>query len=148
MRILVDGDATPQREDIACIGKKYNVEVIVYMDYAHLVYSDEYTVKQCSVGSDSVDMMIISDVKENDLVITQDYGLSSLVLTKKAKVLHVNGTMIDESNIETLLMQRFVGAKLRKANKHIKGPKKRTKDIEDKFIESLEELIKQGVMYE
>ena len=80
--------------------KKYNVEVIVYMDYAHLVHSDDYTIKQCSVGSDSVDMMIVSDVKENDLVITQDYGLSSLVLTKKAKVLHVNGTMIDENNIE------------------------------------------------
>lgn len=148
LRILVDGDAAPQREDIAAIGKKYDVEVIVYMDYAHLVESEDYTIKQCSVGSDSVDMMIVKDVKENDIVITQDYGLSSLVLLKKAKVLHVNGSIIDENNIETLLMQRFVGAKLRKENKHLKGPKKRTKETEDRFIESLEKLIKQGVKYE
>ena len=148
MRILVDGDATPQREEIAEIARKYNVEMIVYMDYAHLVYSDVYRVKQCSVGSDNVDMMILNDVIENDLVITQDYGLSSLVLLKKAKVLHVNGSVINESNIETLLMQRYVGAKLRKENKHLKGPKKRTKETEDRFIESLEKLIKQGVKYE
>ena len=64
MRILVDGDATPQREEIAEIARKYNVEMIVYMDYAHLVESEDYTIKQCSVGSDSVDMMIVKDVKE------------------------------------------------------------------------------------
>ncbi len=148
MRILVDGDATPQREDIASIAKRYGIEMIVYMDYAHLVNSDMYTVKQCSVGNDNVDMMIMSDVKENDLVITQDYGLASLVLTKKAKVLHVNGSIIDENNIDSLLMQRYVGAKLRKENKHLKGPKKRTKEIEDRFIEKLEELMKQGVNHE
>ena len=148
MRILVDGDATPQREDIAFIAKKHNIEMIVYIDWAHIVYSDLYTVKQCSIGNDQVDKMIINDVKADDLVITQDYGLASLVLLKKAKVLHVNGTIIDDKNIDTLLMQRYVGTKLRKEDKHIKGPKKRTKDIENRFIESLEELLKQGVNYE
>lgn len=148
MRLIVDGDAAPQREDIAEVSKKYNIEMIVYMDYAHLVHNDMYTVKQCSVGNDNVDMMIINDVKENDIVITQDYGLASLVLLKKAKVLHVSGAIIDENNIDTLLMQRYVGAKLRKENKHLKGPKKRTKEIEDRFIYNIEELIKQGVKYE
>lgn len=148
MRILVDGDATPQREEIAVVSKKYNVEMIVYADWAHSVKSEMYTVKTCSVGDDNVDMMILNDVRENDLVISQDYGLASLALLKKAKVLHVSGSIIDENNIDSLLMQRYMGSKLRKENKHIKGPKKRTKDIEDKFIKSLEELIKQGVTYE
>ena len=148
MRILVDGDATPQREEIAVVSKKYNVEMIVYVDWAHSVSSEVYTVKTCSVGDDNVDMMILNDVRENDLVISQDYGLASLALLKKAKVLHVNGSIIDENNIDSLLMQRYMGSKLRKENKHIKGSKKRTKDIEDKFIRRLEELIKQGVMYE
>ncbi len=148
MRILVDGDATPQREEIAVVCKKYNVEMIVYVDWAHSVSSEMYIVKTCSVGDDNVDMMILNDVRENDLVISQDYGLASLALLKKAKVLHVNGSIIDENNIDSLLMQRYMGSKLRKENKHIKGPKKRTKEIEDKFIRSLEELIKQGVNYE
>lgn len=148
MRILVDGDATPQREEIAVVCKKYNVEMIVYVDWAHSVSSEMYIVKTCSVGDDNVDMMILNDVRENDLVISQDYGLASLALLKKAKVLHVSGSIIDENNIDSLLMQRYMGSKLRKENKHIKGPKKRTKYIEDKFIKSLEELIKQGVNYE
>ena len=148
MRILVDGDATPQREDIALVANAYHVEMIVYMDYAHDVYSENYIVKQCSVGSDSVDMMLIGDVKAGDLVITQDYGLASYALLKKAKVLHVNGSLIDEHNIDTLLMQRYVGAKLRKENKHLKGPKKRTKEIANHFIMNLENIIRQGVNYE
>ena len=148
IRILVDGDATPQREEIGYIAKKYHIEMIVYMDYAHYVDSDLYKVKQCSVGNDNVDQMIINDVKKDDIVITQDYGLASLVLIKKAKVLHVSGSIIDENNIDTLLMQRYVGTKLRKENKHLKGPKKRTKEIEERFIYNLEELIREGVKYE
>ena len=76
IRILVDGDATPQREEIGYIAKKYHIEMIVYMDYAHYVDSDLYKVKQCSVGNDNVDQMIINDVKKDDIVITVEspYG--------------------------------------------------------------------------
>ena len=45
----------------------------------------------CDVDRDSVDSQIVKRVKENDLVITQDYGLAGLILSKKAKVLHLSG---------------------------------------------------------
>lgn len=142
MRILVDGDACPDKMEIYLLAEKYHVEMIVYMDYAHVCYGEDYQVKYCEVGKDSVDMMIVHDVLANDIVITQDYGLSSLLLTKSVKVLHVNGEIIDRSNIQELLMQRYIGVKNRKRNKHIKGPKKRTSQQSHYLLQQLELLLR------
>lgn len=141
MRILIDGDACPQKEKIAKIAREYDVSVIVYMDYAHISCCKDYIIKYCMVGKDSVDMLIVKDVQENDIVITQDYGLASLVLAKNALVLHVSGMMIDKNNIEELLLRRYVGYKERKQNKHLKGPRKRTKKDEAYFIAQLRSLL-------
>lgn len=141
MRILIDGDACPQKEEIAKIAREYDVSVIVYMDYAHISCCKDYIIKYCMVGKDSVDMLIVKDVQENDIVITQDYGLASLVLAKNALVLHVSGMMIDKNNIEELLLRRYVGYKERKQNKHLKGPRKRTKQDEAYFIAQLRSLL-------
>lgn len=35
MRILIDGDACPQKEDILDIARKYHKEVLLFIDYAH-----------------------------------------------------------------------------------------------------------------
>lgn len=143
MRILVDGDACPNKSEIAHIAKKYNAHMIVYGDYAHVFQSNDYEVKQTDVGTDHVDMLIVSDAKNDDLVITQDYGLASLLLSKKVKVLHISGMIIDESQIEKLLMSRYISAKQRKANHRVKGPSKRTKEDVNYFLQQLENILKQ-----
>lgn len=142
MRILVDGDACPNINEIYQLVEHYQKEMIVYIDYAHELNNKPFLIKQAEIGHDSVDYLILEDVKENDIVITQDYGLSSLVLLKKARVLHVSGMIIDSNNIDGLLMQRYMGAKLRKQNKHLKGPKKRTQDQMTYFLNQLELLLK------
>lgn len=138
MRILIDGDACPNKNEIKELAIKYQIEMLVFVDYAHILADDYYQVIECAVGHDSVDMQIIKEVKAKDLVITQDYGLASLVLSKKAKVLHISGKIIDQENIDGLLMSRFVSAKQRRSNKHLKGPAKRTKETEIQFLETLE----------
>lgn len=144
MRILIDGDACPQKKEITTIAKQYRIPVIVYIDYAHIMNDDEFEIKVCEIGHDHVDMMILQDVQENDLVITQDYGLASLVLMRKAKVLHVSGMMIDEKNIDELLMKRYDGYKQRQSDKHIRGPKKRTNKDETYFLKQLSLYLERG----
>lgn len=144
MRILVDGDACPSKEDIVVIAKKYHLPMIVFIDYAHVLNDDDYEVRNVSIGRDSVDMAIVQEVKQNDLVITQDYGLAGLVLSKKAKVLHVSGMIIDEDNINELLLRRYASSKLRKAKQHLKGPKKRKQEVKDYFMEQLERIVKEN----
>ncbi|MFV0394970.1 MAG: YaiI/YqxD family protein [Coprobacillaceae bacterium] len=142
MRILIDGDACPNKEEIIEIAKKYNCEVILFIDYAHENTLEGCKVVYCEVGSDSVDFQIMKTVKNMDIVITQDYGLASLVLPKKANVLHVSGKIINEENIQTLLMTRYISAKQRKSGVRTKGPAKRTKEDKQNLLNHLEKLIK------
>ena len=73
MRLLIDGDACPNKEEVKNLAQKYGIEMIVFADYAHLLEDDYYHVVHCEVGRDSVDMQIINQARPYDLVVTQDY---------------------------------------------------------------------------
>ncbi len=140
MRVLVDGDASPVKDECINVCKKYGIHCIIYMDYAHEYNSDYAEVIFCDKGKDSVDLKISNDCNKNDIVITQDYGLATLVLTKGGIVIHNNGYIINSFNIDTLLEQRYIGSKLRGKTK-IKGPRKRN-DLDDlNFIKTLDSLL-------
>lgn len=141
MVILVDGDACPDLLEIKELARYYLVEMVVFVDYAHIIQDDYFKVNFCEVGKDSVDQAIIDVCKKGDLVISQDYGLASLVLLKGARVLHPSGKIINDENIDQLLMGRYVSAKQRRMNKRIKGPVKRTGEIHNIFLEQLESLL-------
>ncbi len=139
--VLIDGDACPDVKEIIKIAKEYNLNVKLFMDYAHMVQTEECEVFLCDVGHDSVDMTLLNHTKSNDIVVTQDYGLAGLAIGKGAKVIHVSGKIISSENIDGLLMSRYVSAKERKKKKHLKGPPKRTEDIRMNFLNQLRYII-------
>ena len=59
----------------------------------------------------------------------------------KRQVIHVSGMIINIDNIDQLLMSRYISAKQRRAQKHLKGPSKRTLEIKNKFLNTLENLL-------
>ena len=137
MALLVDGDACPDLPAIRDLAWKYQVEMTVFVDYAHFIQDDYFR-------SDSVDLVLLKQVQANDLVITQDYGLASLVLSKGAKVLHISGKVIDDNNIEELLMSRYVSAKQRKSGRRTRGPAKRTDEVRNQFLKQLDKILIQA----
>lgn len=89
-------------------------------------------------GNDSADFILMKSVAEGDVVITQDYGLASLVLAKGAYAFHQNGWQYTKWNIDRLLMERYEGKKARRRSKnHLKGPAKRKKEDNENFFHSL-----------
>ena len=141
MRVLIDADACPSINLITECVKKNNLELLLYTDDSHNIVNDYGIVKTVEKGFQSVDIVIINEIKENDILITQDYGLALLALSKKALVLHPKGMIYTNDNIEQLLYEKYLNEKNRKSTKHIKGPKKRTKDDDIKLIDNLEHLI-------
>lgn len=137
MRILIDGDAAPDIEKINTLCLKYDIKMIVYCDVNHLF---DGNVVICDQGNDSVDYALIRDASKGDLVVTQDYGEAALLLTKGVFVVHPMGFIIDQDNIDSLLMTRYINGKNRKHH-HMKGPKKRTSEISKKFLKTIEEII-------
>lgn len=141
MRVLVDADACPVKNIILEESKKRNILVYMYFDNSH-VYNDGYSkVIIVDKSKDSVDINIINDLKEDDIVVTQDYGLASLVISKNAKAINNNGLIFSNNNIDKLLFERFISIKNRKAKIKTKNMKKRNQKMDNNFRTNFLKLI-------
>ena len=81
------------------------------VDTNHIITSDYSEVVTVSQGADSVDLYLINRVNKGDIVITQDYGVATLALGKGAKAISNSGMIFDDTNIDKLLFERFLGKK-------------------------------------
>lgn len=143
MRILVDADACPVVKITERTAKKYGIEVILFCDTNHVLQSDYSVVRTIGAGADAVDFALTAECKKGDIVITQDYGVAAMILTKGAYGLHQSGKQYTNENIDSLLMERHLAKKARmsKAKHHMKGPKKRTEEDDLRFAAALENLL-------
>ena len=141
MRIIVDADGTPSLKEIALISKINNIECHMFCDYNHILDVEYANIHYFDEGFQSVDISISNFLKENDILITQDYGLAVIALSKKAKAINPNGTIYTNDNIDNLIEQRYLNILNRKKKIKTKNIKKRTKETNEKFLENLEYLI-------
>ena len=140
MRIMVDADACPVKKEILSLAKEFNIEVLMFFDNAH-EYEDGYSkVYILDKGADSVDYFLINKTLAGDIVVTQDYGVATMALSKKAFPIKQNGLIFTDSNILGLLNQRAINKKIRR-HKNMKGPKKRTSKDSVNFSQNLRKLI-------
>ena len=133
MRIVVDADACPVKEIIVRLAKQRSIPVIMLIDTSHQ-YDDGYsTTITVDKQADSVDFKLMSLLTVDDIVVTQDFGLAAMVLGKGAKAVNQNGMVFINENIDKLLMERHIGAKVRRSGGRTKGPTKRTKEDNERF---------------
>ncbi|UXR69935.1 MULTISPECIES: YaiI/YqxD family protein [unclassified Staphylococcus] len=146
--ILVDGDACPVIDTIIHVSQNAGVSVFIFRSYdhfSHQVYPDHVHIKYMDGGRDAVDFSLLRDVKESNIVVTQDYGLASLALNKTPYVLHHTGQHYTPDNIEQLLAQRYHHQQLRRTTKrHNKGPKPFTEVQQQNFKQALIEILNQS----
>lgn len=139
MKILVDADACPGKKIIEDTASKNSIAVYMYCDISHIITSSYSTIKYVDKGFQSADMALVNDVCENDIVISQDYGVAAMALSKRAYVISPKGYVYDDGNIDKLLFERHISSKIRRAGGKTYNPKKRTAE-DDKRLEN--QLIK------
>lgn len=103
MTILIDADGCPVVDLTVQTATKYKVPVLILCDTAHQIQRDGAQTLTFDKGPDSVDFALVNRVHPGDLVITQDYGLASMCLARRARVLNQNGLEYTPENIEGLL---------------------------------------------
>ena len=142
MRILVDGDACPVKEDIVAIAQERDIEVIFVVSTASY-FNRDWKVKQIIVDSlpQAVDIAIVNRVEVGDVVVTQDYGLAALVLGKKGKAISPRGYFFNDGNIDRLLQRRHIHHEARKAGVRIKAPRKRSEKDRARFCKNFQRLL-------
>ncbi len=97
------------------------------------------------ISNDSADFYIVNRAKKGDIVITQDYGLASLCLSKGIIPVNQNGIVFTNDNIDGFLNVRHIHANLRRSNKRHSNTSKRTLDMDVKFEKSLLSIIKKSM---
>lgn len=142
MKIIIDGDACPSIKLIEEFAANNGIDVLIVTDTSHTIASNYSKIIVVDKGNQSVDIKLINEVNINDIVISQDYGVAVMVLAKKANCISPKGLIYTNDNIDTLLLTRHINQKLRRNGKHIKGTKKRTKEDDNRLIESLVKLSK------
>ena len=143
-QILVDADACPVVPEIERIAKQYGVPLHLYCDTNHVLQSEVGNVHVIGAGADAVDIAVANACQKGDVVVTQDYGVAAMVLGKGAHTVHQNGWQYTAENIDRLLQERYVVKKARRSSKktHLKGPRKRTAENDERFAEKFERLIR------
>ncbi|MFR3152027.1 MAG: YaiI/YqxD family protein [Coprococcus sp.] len=146
MKIFVDADACPVIDIVEDIATKYNISVTLLCDTNHVLTSDYSEVIVVGAGADAVDYKLISICHRGDIVVTQDYGVAAMALGKGAYAIHQSGKWYTDENIDQMLMERHLNKKARRASSrnHIKGPRKRTDEDDQRFAESFEKLLRKA----
>jgi len=141
MKILVDADACPVKEIIVRLAKQRGIPVTMLIDTSHWLNDGYSNIVTVDKQADSVDFALMDLLSHEDIVVTQDYGLAAMVLGKGARVVNQNGMIYTNDNIDTLLMIRHIGAKMRRGGRRTKGPGKRTREDNERFNAAFAELL-------
>jgi len=132
MNILIDADGCPVVDLTLQIAKRFGVPVTILCDTAHQIERE---------GAQTLVFDKVNRVKPGDIVVTQDYGLASMCLAKRARVLNQNGLEYTADNMEALMLRRYENKKLLRAGKHPKGSPKRTKEQDEAFVATLTDIL-------
>lgn len=143
MQIFVDADACPVVDIVETIAEKYNIKTTLLCDTNHVLYSDYSEVIVVGARADAVDYKLISLCHRGDIVVSQDYGVAAMALGKAAYAIHQSGRWYTDENIDRMLMERHLNKKAGRSShkNHIKGPKKRTEEDDERFAQSFEKMI-------
>lgn len=145
MKIVVDADACPVKKEITGLAKKYKLEVVMVCDTSH-VLSDAYAkIVTVDKGSDSADFALINLTGRGDIVVTQDYGVAAMALSKGAAAIGNSGTVFTDFNIDSYLAQRHIAKENRRKNGKFTKNKKRNHNDNNTFILALTSIIEKSL---
>lgn len=145
MKILIDADGCPVVDITLRLGRQYGIPCLILCDTAHFFQREGAQTLVFDKGADSVDFSLVNRIAPGDIAITQDYGLASMCLSRKARVLHQDGWEYTQDNIDALLLVRHESRKYRASGGRMKGSPKRTQAQNIAFENGLKALLQTTV---
>ncbi|QHT60305.1 YaiI/YqxD family protein [Paenibacillus lycopersici] len=140
--IVVDADACPVKREIVEIARARGAPVLMVASHDHrLQAEDGVSIMQVDRSDQSVDLYIANHIKRGDIVVTQDFGLATIVLAKDALALSPRGQQYDDRNIDYLMERRHELAKRRRGGGRTKGPKAMSDEDRIRFQQKLTKVL-------
>ncbi len=137
----MDADACPRPvlQETVRAGAKYRVRVVTVASFEHNILSDKHIT--VGNGPQEADLKIINITEPGDLIITQDWGLAAMVLSKEAFAVSPVGAEYSTEKMTFMLEEREMKAKFRRSGGRTRGPKKRAAVDDTRFKTTLERIL-------
>jgi uncharacterized protein YaiI (UPF0178 family) len=144
MRILVDADACPVKQETYKVAKRYQLPVTLVANSWMRVPTEawiELVVVKEAGGLDDADHWIVEQATDTDIVVTEDIILASRCLEKGSRVLNPRGRVFTTASIGEALATRELMAGLREMGEITGGPRPFEKRDRSVFLQRLDELV-------
>lgn len=142
LRILVDADACPVKDEVYRVAWRHEVPVTIVSN-SHLRVPDHALIDRVVVsdGFDAADDWIAAAADDATIVVTADILLADRCLKAGATVLAPTGKPFTTSSIGAAIATRAIMADLRAGGDQIGGPPPFSKADRSAFLQALDTTI-------
>lgn len=142
IRILVDADACPVKEEIVRVAERHGLAAI-FVSNAWLQLPASHIVERRVVdeGPDAADDWIAAEIVAADICVTQDIPLADRCLKKGARALTPTGRPFTPNNIGMARAVRDLKAHLRETGDIRGGPLAFVRVDRSRFLQALEQAV-------
>lgn len=155
--LYIDADACPvTREALEC-ARRAKVPCVLAGNSTqnlarHIRHSDPteprdgfwVSTLQVGIGADAADFAIVERLQPQDVVVTQDIGLASIVLGRGARAIGVRGHEYSPLTIDSMMFIHHEEKKVRRAGGRTKGPAAFEDDDRERFRANLTRMLQEA----
>ena len=149
MKIIIDGDSTPNKTEIIETGRKHGIKAVIVLSTEHFSeklldsYAEAVLVDN---RPQEADIKIMNLAKAGDIVVTNDIPLSFMLQGGKVTVINSRGMTVSKKDMRPGMEIHHEEKKIRRSGKikrtGIRGPKKYSEEDKGNLIAALETAIK------
>lgn len=142
VRILVDADACPVKDEIAKVAVRHGLAAIFVSNAWMRLPAGELVQRQIvDDGPDAADDWIADEISSTDICVTQDILLADRCLKKRARAIAPAGRPFTADNIGMALAVRDLKSHLHEVGDVRGGPPAFTRADRSRFLQALEQAV-------
>ena len=139
IRIFVDADACPVKNEVYRVAERYGLQVYVVANtFMQVPRGGLIELVVVAAGPDIADDWIAERAGATDVVITADVPLAARAFRTGASVISPTGKAFDDDSIHMALATRNLLTDLRSAGAETRGPKPLSRQDVSRFLSALD----------
>lgn len=146
VRILVDADACPVKDEVYRVAKRYGLRVVLVAAQWLRVPTEpwiELVVVRSDGQLDAADDRIVEESGARDIVVTDDILLAGRCLERGARALSPRGRVFSPDTIGDAIAVRELMAGLRESGEVVGGPPPFGKRDRSEFLQRLDQAVQE-----
>ena len=139
IRIFVDADACPVKNEVYRVAERYGLQVYVVANaFMQVPRGGLIELVVVAAGPDIADDWIAERAGATDVVVTADVPLAARAFRNGASVISPTGKAFDDDSIHMALATRNLLTDLRSAGAETRGPKPLSRQDVSRFLSALD----------